>query len=93
MTASNKVTTLSVHRNTRDKRERRIVKQRAAELARDIPADADGVVTVWFRHNEGGAASVHAGWHVRNALDTHRLPDLCKTELLVQIGRSSGGED
>ena len=77
-----KVTQLSVHRNTREKRQRRQVWQEAQGKARAMPKDVDGFAMVYFRHApDRTGLTVRATYFVRDAADADRLPGIVGNEM------------
>ena len=79
---------LTVHRNTRQKRERRYVWQGAQEKVRRMPKDIDGFVMVYFK-SDGEMMKAIASWRLRDPKDTDRLPDLARNEIQRTIMRET----
>lgn len=75
------VINLTVHKNTKLKRERRSVWNRLQQMAKTAPKDIDGVAVIAFRHSSPNDLTVITDWSVRDAADAPRLPDIAATYL------------
>lgn len=73
---------LSVHRNTKQQRERHEVrdKLRAAVKEHLRSADYDGFALVSFRHDPDGLAT-RTHYYTRDARDSYVLPDIAKSAI------------
>ena len=78
---------LTVHRNTREKRQRRQVWDTAQRMARTMPKNIDGFVVVYFKKTGLSATETWADWYVRDAADTFRLPEMARHQIEREINR------
>ena len=81
------VVSLSVHRNTKKKRERRHIWLRAQEMAKDMPKNADAVALVWYRQDRDGTLVSRADYASREARALFMLPDLAKCKIQRALDR------
>lgn len=81
-----KIINLTVHINTREKRQRRMIGRRLREFAKKMSCDdMDGFAIVAFRYGKDNRFSYWSSCSCRNAVDRTRPPDIAKSALLEKI--------
>lgn len=75
----------TVHKNTREKRQRREVWQNLQKKARDVPKDVDGYALVAFTRNGQEEVVTRTDWFTRDAADAFRLPDMAEQKIRSAI--------
>ena len=76
---------LSVHRNTRAKRERRQVWAALQQKAREMPKDVDGMALVAFSRKSSTTLNVIGTFFVRDPADRYLLPEMAHQVLRERI--------
>jgi len=72
---------LTVHRNTKEKRERREVWCAAQEKAKSLPKNIDGFAMVYFTRHGVRSTTANVMWFVRDSADTFLLPEMARHEI------------
>ena len=78
---------LTVHRNTREKRQRRKVWDTAQLKVRTMPKNIDGFVVVYFKKTGLSDTETWADWYVRDTADTFRLPEMARFQIERAINK------
>ena len=81
---------LSVHRNTRTKRQRRVCHARLRDAVRNAPSDLDGFVLLWFRREPDGDLVTQVDYACRDPVDSFHLPEMVRTQLYCQFALEGG---
>lgn len=85
MTGAARPIRLSVHRNTRTKRQRRACHARLRDAMRGAPVDLDGFVLLWFRREADGDLVTQVDYACRDPIDSFHLPEMVRTQLQCQF--------
>jgi len=87
-----KVVSLSVHKNTRDQRARKIRRQQLVGVAKEIARDfsPDGYAIIAYRHGDG-ETSFDVRYSCRDGFEVHALPGVARSALDAKIAADING--
>lgn len=80
MQRSSRVVSFTVHKNTRDKHERRRIYEHLKDSVNNIAKDADGYMMIAIKR-DGETVYTQTGWSARDARDYRYMLDLLKEDL------------
>lgn len=79
-----KIVSLTVHKNTLEKRQRKAIRESLAETVRETAPDIDGYVLLTYKKT-GEQIQSRVNFHVRDTMDVYALPDMAKQEILRRV--------
>ena len=82
-----KVVSLTVHKNTMEKRRRRACYDDLVKTAKEMPKDVDGWGLVYFKNNSDGSFSSSGFYYCTEPKDSMRIHDIASTQLRTEYLR------
>jgi hypothetical protein len=80
----------TAHKNTKEKRDRKVIWQSATDMVKSLPRDIDGVFVVCWKHREDGGMAVSSDYSVRDTRDIYAMPGIAGEEASGCIHGTSG---